>query len=136
MCTEIANAFWKKKRAVLNPAKLLHANAPKTKMNKEWQLRYRAMLIEFSSPKVEEEAIDVVSRWADKVGHLGAAFWHRWTIICGGNKCYASKPETNDALNYNILKAIGEVHLNTIDNVLNWVDRVGYCMANWDSYHF
>ena len=34
------------------------------------------------------------------------------------NKCYADKPETIDALKDNIREAIGEIQLNTIDNVL------------------
>ena len=63
-------------------------------------------------------------------GHLGAAIWHRWTIICWGAvkaKCYADKPETIDALKANIREAIGEIQLHTIDNVLNnWSDRVAY----------
>ena len=43
------------------------------------------------------------------------------------DKCYADKPETIDALKDNICKAIGEITLHTIDNVLkNWTDRVGY----------
>ena len=46
------------------------------------------------------------------------------------DKCYADKPETIDALKDNILEAIGEIQLHTIDNVLkNWIDSVGYCMA-------
>ena len=32
-------------------------------------------------------------------------------------KCYADKPETIDALNYNIREAIDEIQLRTIDNV-------------------
>ena len=67
-------------------------------------------------------------------GYLGAAIWHRWTIICGGtvkDKCYADKPETIDALKDNIREVIGEIQLHTIDNVLkNWPDRVGYCMPS------
>ena len=34
------------------------------------------------------------------------------------DKCYADKPETIDALKDNILEAIGEIQLHTIDNVL------------------
>ena len=34
------------------------------------------------------------------------------------DKCYADKPETIDALKDNIRKAIGEIQLHTIDNVL------------------
>ena len=54
-------------------------------------------------------------------GHLRAAIWHFWTIICGvrvKDKCYADKPETIDALKDNIRDGIGEIQLHTIDNVL------------------
>ena len=53
--------------------------------------------------------------------------------LCGAvkDKCYADKSETIDALKDNIRKAIGEIQLHTIDNVLkNWTDRVGYCMTS------
>ena len=41
-------------------------------------------------------------------------------------KCYADNPETIDALKGNICEAIGEIQLQTIDNVIkNWTDRVG-----------
>ena len=51
------------------------------------------------------------------------------------DKCYADKPETIDALKGNIRKAIGEIQLHTIDNVLkNLTDRVGYCMASQGSH--
>ena len=50
-------------------------------------------------------------------------------------KYYAYKPETIDALKNNIREAIGEIQLHTIDNELkNWTNRVGYCMANRGSY--
>ena len=43
------------------------------------------------------------------------------------DKCYADKPETIDALKYNIREAIGEIQLHKIDNVLkNWTR---YAMA-------
>ena len=43
------------------------------------------------------------------------------------DKCYADKPEIIEALKDNIRKAIGEIQLPTIDNVLkNCTDRVGY----------
>ena len=45
-------------------------------------------------------------------GHLGAAIWHRCTIICGDavkDKYYADKPETIAALKDNISQAIGEI---------------------------
>ena len=42
---------------------------------------------------------------------------------------------TIDALKYNIRKAIGEIQLHTIDNLLkNWTDRVGYCRASRGSH--
>ena len=51
------------------------------------------------------------------------------------DKCYADKPETIDALEDNIRKAIGEIQLHAIDNVLkNWIDSVGYCMASRGSH--
>ena len=44
-------------------------------------------------------------------GHLGAAIWRRWTIICGvKDNCYADKPETIDALKDNIREPIGKTH--------------------------
>ena len=47
----------------------------------------------------------------------------------------ADKPETIDALKDNILEAIGEIQLHTIDNVLkNCTDRVSYCMASRGSH--
>ena len=54
-------------------------------------------------------------------GHLGAAIWYRWTIICGVPskvECYADKPEPIDALKDSIREPIGEIQLQTIDNVL------------------
>ena len=51
------------------------------------------------------------------------------------DKCYADKPETIDALKDNMRKAIGEIQLPTIDDVLrNWTDRKGYCMASRGSH--
>ena len=42
----------------------------------------------------------------------------------GLDKCYADKPETIDALKDNIPETIGEIQLQTIDNVLkNLIDR-------------
>ena len=35
-------------------------------------------------------------------------------------KCYADKPETNDALKENIREAIGAIQLHTIDNLLKY----------------
>ena len=49
--------------------------------------------------------------------------------------CYTDKPETIDALKNNIRKVIGEIQPHTIDNVLiNWNDRIGYCMASLGSH--
>ena len=47
-------------------------------------------------------------------GHLGAAIWHRWAIICEvpvKDKCYVNKPETIDTLIDNIREAFGEIQL-------------------------
>ena len=55
--------------------------------------------------------------------------YHLWGAI--KDNCYADKPQIIDALKNNIRKAIGEIQLHTIDNVLtNWTDRAGYCMAS------
>ena len=55
--------------------------------------------------------------------------YYLWRAI--KDKCYAVKPETINALKDNIREPIGEIQLNTIDNVLkNWIDRVGYCMTS------
>ena len=59
--------------------------------------------------------------------------YYLWRAV--KDKCYAEKPETIDALKYNICEAIGEIQLHTSDDVLkNWNDRVGYCMASRGSY--
>ena len=45
-------------------------------------------------------------------GHLGAAIWHRCTIICGRavkDKSYSDKRELIDALRDNIREAIGKI---------------------------
>ena len=43
--------------------------------------------------------------------HVGAAIWHRWTIICGvPSKYYVDKPETIDNLTDNIREAICGIH--------------------------
>ena len=119
--------------------------------------RYRAMLNEFLFKEIEEEDISniwfqrdgatghtaeattldvwrhvfedlIISRRTDVCGHLGAAIWHRWTILCG-------VPSKIDAFKDNIREAIGEIQLHTIDNVLiSWTDRVGCCMASRGSH--
>ena len=46
----------------------------------------------------------------------------RWTIFFWGavkEKCYIDKPETINALRDNIRRAIGEIQLHTIDDVLD-----------------
>ena len=59
--------------------------------------------------------------------------YYLWGVI--KYQCYADKPETIDALNYNVREAIGEIQLHTIDNkVRYWTDRVGYCMASRGSH--
>ena len=118
---------------------------------------YRVMLNEFLFTKIEKE--DIGNIWFQQpklhlmfcalflnialsvaelmsCGHLGAAIWHRWTIICAvKDKCYADKPEPIDALKDNIREAIGEIQLYTFDNVLkNWSDCAGYCMASRGSH--
>ena len=67
-------------------------------------------------------------------GYLGTEIWYLWTIYLWGavkNKFYGEKPETIDVLKDNIREVIGEIQLQTIDNVIkNWSDRVGYCVAS------
>ena len=51
------------------------------------------------------------------------------------NKCYNDKTETIDALKDNIRKAIDEIQLHTINNVLkNWTNHIGYCTASRGSH--
>ena len=69
---------------------------------------------------------DVV--WPPRSCDLTPLDYYLWGAL--KDKYYADKPETIYALKDNILEAIGEIQLHTIDNVLkNWTDRVGYCMA-------
>ena len=69
-------------------------------------------------------------------GQLGAATpldYYLWGVV--KDKCYADKPKTIDALKDNLRKAIGEIQLHTIENVLkNKTDRVSYCMASQGSH--
>ena len=59
--------------------------------------------------------------------------YYLWRAV--KDKCYADKQETIDALKDNIRKAIGEIQLHAIDNVLkNWTGRVGYCMTSQSSH--
>ena len=85
------------------------------------------------------EAWIISQCWADVVWPLRSInltpldyyLWDAFKV-----KCYTDKPETIDALKYNIPDAIGEIQLHTIDNVLkfNWTERVGYCMASRGSH--
>ena len=68
---------------------------------------------------------DVV--WPPRSCDLTPFPYYLWGAV--KDKCYTDKPETIDALQYNIREAIGEIQLHTIDNVLkNWNDRVSYCL--------
>ena len=58
---------------------------------------------------------------------------HLWGAI--KDRCYVDKPETIDALKFNIREAIGEIQLHINDNMLkNWIDRAGYCMVSRGSH--
>ena len=57
---------------------------------------------------------DVV--WPPRSYDLIPLEYYSWGAV--KDKCYADKPETIDALNDNIRKAIVEIQLHTIDNVL------------------
>ena len=71
----------------------------------------------------------IISHRADDLTPLG---YYLWATI--KDKCYADKPEPI-ALKNNIPKAIGEIQLHTIDNVLkNWTDRVDYSTASRGSH--
>ena len=62
-------------------------------------------------------------------GDLTPLYYYLWGAV--KDKCNANKPETTGALKDNIRKAIGEIQLHTIDNMLkNWADHLGYCMAS------
>ena len=64
---------------------------------------------------------DVV--WPPRSCDLTPLGYYLWGAV--KDKCYADKPETIDALKDNICEAIGEIQLQTNDNVLkNWIDRV------------
>ena len=74
---------------------------------------------------------DVV--WPPRSYDLTPFYYYLWGAV--KDKCYANKPETIDALKYNISEAIGEIQLHTNDNVLkNCTDREGYCMASQGSH--
>ena len=83
-------------------------------------------------PVIEDRIIsrraDVV--WPPRSCNLTALNYYLWGAV--KDKCYADKPETIDALKYNIRKVIGEIQLHTIDNVLKKLDRS--CMASQGSH--
>ena len=54
-------------------------------------------------------------------------------LSVNGDKCYADKPETVDALKDNIRKSIGEIQ-QSIMCLKNWTDHVGYCMVRRGSH--
>ena len=71
--------------------------------------------------------------WPARSCDLTPLDYYLWGAV--KNKCYADKPETNDALKHNIREAIGEIQLHTIDKELkNWTDRVGYCISSRGSH--
>ena len=74
---------------------------------------------------------DVV--WPPRSYDLTPLDYYLWGAV--KDKCYADKPETIDALKDSVREAIGEIQLHTIDNELkNWTNRVGYCMASRGSH--
>ena len=74
---------------------------------------------------------DVV--WPPRSCDLTPLDYYFWAAT--KDKCYGDNPETIDALKDNIREAIGEIQLQTINNVLtNWTDRVGYCKASQGSH--
>ena len=75
---------------------------------------------------------DVV--WPPRSWDLTPLEYYLWRAA--KDKCYADKPETIDALKDNIRETIGEIQLQTNDNVFkNWTDRVGYSHLN-EIFHY
>ena len=70
---------------------------------------------------------DVV--WPPRSWDLTLLGYYLWGAV-------EDKPDTTDNLKDNIGEAIGEIQLNTIDNVFkNWIDRVGCCMPfEWNDF--
>ena len=82
---------------------------------------------------LKSRRVDVL--WPPRSCDLTPVDYYLWGTV--KDKCYADKPETIDALKENIRKAIGEIQLHTIDNVLkNLTDRVGYCMPSRGSHEW
>ena len=81
--------------------------------------------------RISSRRADVV--WPPRSCDLIKLHYYLWGAV--KDKCYTDKPETIDALQDNIRKAIGEIQLHTMDNVLkNCTGRVGYCMASRGSH--
>ena len=92
-------------------------------------------ILDILRPVFEDRIInsraDIV--WPPRNCDLTPLAFYLWGAV--KDKCNADNPETIDALKENIRKAIGEIQLHTIDNVLkNWSDRVGYGMASRGSH--
>ena len=60
--------------------------------------------------------------WSPKSCDLTPLVYYLWDAV--KDKYYAVKLETIGALKDN------EIQLHTIDVLINWTDRVGYCMAS------
>ena len=90
--------------------------------------RYRAMLNEFLFTNIKEE--DIGNIWFQQDGatcHTAKATLDVLRSVFQDRiiSRRADKPETIDALKDNIRKAVGEIQLHTIDNVLkNWTSIV------------
>ena len=70
---------------------------------------------------------DVV--WPLRNCDLTSLLYYFWGAV--KDKCYADKLEAIDALKDKIREAIGEIQLNTNDNVLKyWTDHIGSCMTS------
>ena len=67
--------------------------------------------------RIISRRVDVV--WPTRSCDLTTLDNYFWGAV--KDKCYADKPETIDALKYNIREAIGEIQLRTTGT-----DRVGY----------
>ena len=71
----------------------------------------------------------IISRRADvawphrRSCYLTPLDYYLWGAI--KDKRYAGKPDRISALKDNIREVIGEIQLHTIDNALNWTDRIG-----------
>ena len=69
--------------------------------------------------RISSRRADVV--WPSRSCELTPLDYYLWGAV--NDKYYADKPETIDDLKDNIRKAIGEIQLHTIDNVLKRLER-------------